>query len=317
MVELTSSRVDLPPRGVGDGKPPSNDDSADVVNARNEGLSVNDPESVRSRVGLESTEVLMHILSICESTLQGNSNRLCSHKARGPVANDSVENSGLAVDVTSMGSLVLSLNGREVLEHRHMEVMSISVQICRQESLVNRIQMKRVARGRTAGLWLLSLVDINISWKRNFSTPVLSVFISAFPGGQEVLRSSQSSSQIGGVFGRETVYLPFVGPWKTCNPPDFLVEVVVSDLPRARLVNCRQLNQVDWCPWCGRFVGVRTSRLSQSMIFLQPDHEVLGLNCGTLVPLAPDFGGSWKGSQLVSSKEQGNLIRDKGCSVFE
>ena len=110
LVELTSSRVDSPPRGVGDPKPPSNADCADVVDSRNEGVSVNVLEDVRERVALEWTEVLMHILSIGESMLQGKSNRLCSHKARGCVDNDSVENVVSAVGVTSMGSLVVSLN---------------------------------------------------------------------------------------------------------------------------------------------------------------------------------------------------------------
>ena len=64
VVELTSSRVDSLPPGVGDRNPPSKDDCADVVDARTEGVSVNDLEIVRWRVGLESTEVLMHVLSI-------------------------------------------------------------------------------------------------------------------------------------------------------------------------------------------------------------------------------------------------------------
>ena len=92
VVKLTSSRVNSPPRGVGHLKPPSHDDYADVVDSRTKGVSVNDLESVRSRVGMGSTKVLMHILCIGESTLQGKSNRLCSHKARGRVDHDSVEN---------------------------------------------------------------------------------------------------------------------------------------------------------------------------------------------------------------------------------
>ena len=90
------------------------------------------------------------------------------------------------VDVTSMGSLVVSLNRREGLEDRHIEVMSISVPIRREELLVDRIPTKRVARSRTAGPELLSLADINIFSKGDLSTPVLSVFISAFPEGHEV-----------------------------------------------------------------------------------------------------------------------------------
>ena len=69
VVELTSSRVDSPPRCVGDPNPSSNDDCADVVDSRTEGVSVNDLETVRSRLGLELTRVLMQILSISQSAL--------------------------------------------------------------------------------------------------------------------------------------------------------------------------------------------------------------------------------------------------------
>ena len=69
VVELTSLRVDSLPRGAGDRDPPSNDDCADVLNSRTEVVSVNDLKIVRSRVGLESTEVLMHVLSIGDSAL--------------------------------------------------------------------------------------------------------------------------------------------------------------------------------------------------------------------------------------------------------
>ena len=71
----------------------------------------------------------MHILSIRESVLQGESNRLCSHKARGRVDNDCLENLILAVDVASMGSFGVLVKQREVLEHRHVEVMFIGVRI--------------------------------------------------------------------------------------------------------------------------------------------------------------------------------------------
>ena len=104
---------------------------------------------------------------------------------------------------------------------------------------------------------------------------------------------------------------------KTCDPPNLLVEVVVSDLPGAGLVNRRQLDQIDWGLSCDRIVGVRTSQLSQLMIFLKLEHQVLSLNWGTLAPLVPELSGTSKASKLVSSKEQVNLIREKGCSVFE
>ena len=239
VVELTSSSVSSPPRGVGDRKPPSNGDCADVVDPKTEAVSVNDLESVRSRIYLESTEVLMHILPVGESILQGELNCLCSHKAEGLVDNDSAENLVSTVDITLMGSLEVRLNQREALEHRNIEVMLRSGRICQQELLVDRIRMKGVVRDRTAGLELLSLVDINISSIRNLSMPVLSLFISAFPGGYEILQGSGASSQIVEVFEREKVEIPFVGRWKMCYPLDFLFEVVVYDLPRLGLVDRR------------------------------------------------------------------------------
>ena len=50
------------------------------------------------------------------------------------------------VYIPSMGSLKVSLNQPEELEHRHIEVMLISVRIFRQESLVERILMKRFSQ---------------------------------------------------------------------------------------------------------------------------------------------------------------------------
>ena len=85
VVELTSSRVDSPPRRFSNRKSPSNND---VVDPRNEGIWVGNLETACSRVCLESTEVLMHILAIGGSALLSTSNCLCSHKARSRVDND-------------------------------------------------------------------------------------------------------------------------------------------------------------------------------------------------------------------------------------
>ena len=94
-----------------------------------------------------ATAVLMHILSICESVLQGEWNRLGSHKARGCVDNDCLENSVPALDVLSVGSFEAVLNWREVLEHWHAKVMSMGVGIRWQELVVIRIRMERVTFG--------------------------------------------------------------------------------------------------------------------------------------------------------------------------
>ena len=104
---------------------------------------------------------------------------------------------------------------------------------------------------------------------------------------------------------------------ETCDPSNFLVKVVAYDVSKACLVNRCQLEQIDWGPWCDRIVGVRTSGLSQSMILLKLDHEILGSKWGTLLPLVPESSGTRKASKWVSSKKQVNLIREKGWSVFE
>ena len=57
--------------------------------------------------------------------------------------------------------------------------------------------------------------------------------------------------------------------------------------------------------------------MSQSMIFLQLDHEILGSNRGTLVPIVPESNGTSKASKLMFSKEQISVVREKGCSVLE
>ena len=109
------------------------------------------------------------------------------------------------------GSFEVVVNRPEVLEHRYVEVMSIGVQICWQESLVDRIWMKRVAGGRTVGLDLLPFMDKHISSKGHFSTPILSIFVSALERGHEILRSTQVWSQISGVFERKKVDACFIG----------------------------------------------------------------------------------------------------------
>ena len=89
MVELTSSRIDSPPWRVSNRNWSNNNDGTDVIDFRAGGLSVNDLKHVGSRTFfLESTEVLMYILTISERNLQSESNRFCSHKARSRVDND-------------------------------------------------------------------------------------------------------------------------------------------------------------------------------------------------------------------------------------
>ena len=186
--------------------------------------------------------MLIYILSIGESVVQSESNRPCSHKARGRVDNDCLANLVPAVDVASMGSFEILVDLREVLEHRRVEVMLVDVGIRRQEPVVNRIRMERVACGRIAVLELLPFIHKDISSKGDWSTPIPSIFVSAFERGREMLRSTQALSQISGVFERKKVELRFIGRMETGNSSNFLVEVVVSDVSRASLVNRCQLD---------------------------------------------------------------------------
>ena len=128
VVELTSSRIDSPPWRVSNPNSSNNDDGSDVIVFRAEGISVNDLKHVGSRTFfLESTEVSMYILTISESTLQSESNRFSSHKARSRVDNDRFEDLVSAADLASMGSLEVIMDRREVLEERDAEVVLVDV----------------------------------------------------------------------------------------------------------------------------------------------------------------------------------------------
>ena len=73
--------------------------------------------------------MLMKVLPVDGSILQGESNRLCSDKTRGLVNNHGVKDMVSPVYILSMGSLEVSLNRREELEHRHIKVVLISVRM--------------------------------------------------------------------------------------------------------------------------------------------------------------------------------------------
>ena len=211
VVKLANPRVDSPPWGVSNQEPSNNDDRTDILVIGTEGVSINNLESLCSRIGLKSTEMLMHVPLVGESTRQDESNRLCSHKARSLVDNDSVEGIISPMYILSMGSLEVGLNQREELEHRHIEVVFINVRIWRHEPVVERIRVNRVTRGRTAGFELFSFVDIHISLIGNQWALVMpTVVIPTFPGGHEVLGSSETSGKIFTIFERKKA-IPFVG----------------------------------------------------------------------------------------------------------
>ena len=111
LVELTSLRVDSPPWRVNNRNSSHNNDGTDVIDSRAEGISVNDLKHVILRTFfLESTEVLMYILTISEQTLQSESNRFRCHKARSRVNNDRFEDLVSAADLASMGSLEIIMD---------------------------------------------------------------------------------------------------------------------------------------------------------------------------------------------------------------
>ena len=65
---------------------------------------------------------------------------------------------------------------------------------------------------------------------------------------------------------------------ETGNSSIFLIEVVEPDVSKASQVDRCQLDQIDLASWCDRILGERTSRVSQLIVFLELDHEVLGSN---------------------------------------
>ena len=153
-----------------------------------------------------------------------------------------LEDSVTAADLPLMGSFEVIMDRREVLEHRYIEVVLVDVSIRRQEPLVERVRVERVARGLTAGFELLPFIDENIPSERDLSAPMLSILVSALERGHEIFQSTQTPSQISGVRERKKVDVLLIGRMKTGNSSNFLIEVVVPDLSRASLVNRRQLN---------------------------------------------------------------------------
>ena len=200
VVELTSSRIDSPPWRVSNRNSSNNNDGIDVIDFRAESISVNDLKHVGSRTFfLESTEVLMYILTISERTLQSESNRFCIHKARSRVNNDRFEDLVSAADLASMGSLEVILDRREVLEERYVEVVLIDVRLCQQKPVVDEVRVERVTCRRVFQLYLLPFISIDIPSELDRSTPTLSTFVSGFEGGHEVFQGIHASKQIGGV----------------------------------------------------------------------------------------------------------------------
>ena len=142
VIEVTGWCIDSPPRCVSNQNSSNNDDDTDVVDSWTEGILVNDLKAAGSRVFLESTEVLMHILAIGEIALQSESNRFCRHKARSRVDNNRFEDSVSAADLASMGSFEVVMDQRNILEERDVEVVPIDVRVHRQKPVVDRVRLE-------------------------------------------------------------------------------------------------------------------------------------------------------------------------------
>ena len=132
VVALTSSSIDSPQWPISNRNSSHNNDGTDVIDSRPEGISLNDLKHVGSRTFLlESTQVLMYILTISEGTLQSESNRFRCHKARSRVNNDRFEELVSAADLASTGRLEIIMDRREVLEERDVKVVLIGVRLRR------------------------------------------------------------------------------------------------------------------------------------------------------------------------------------------
>ena len=64
------------PSSIGDREPPSDDDHVEFFAVVDVAIPIDDLEHLGSRITLKSTKVLVHVLSIGKSTLQGKLNRL-------------------------------------------------------------------------------------------------------------------------------------------------------------------------------------------------------------------------------------------------
>ena len=76
---------------MGDREPSSDDDHVEFFAVVDVAIPIDDLEHLGSRITLKSTKVLVHVLYVRKSTLQGESNRLYGYEARCSVDNDDVK----------------------------------------------------------------------------------------------------------------------------------------------------------------------------------------------------------------------------------
>ena len=293
MIELTSSRIDSPPRRVSNRNPSRNNDGSDIIDSTAEGISVNDLKHVGSRTFcLELTEVLMYILTISKGTLQSESKRFCCHKAQGRVNNERLEDLVSAAGLASMGSLEIIMDRRDVLEERGVEVVLIGTRLCRQKPVVDRVRVERVTRTRVSGLDLLLFIRIDIPSELDRSTPTSSTFVSGLEGGHEVFRGTHASNQISGVHERKEVDILLTGRVKGNHSSDCLIQIVVSEPSGSSLVNCRQLDKVDGGTWCDGVVRIGFGLLAESKVLQELGCKVLCSMWGAATSLRPKSRGA-------------------------
>ena len=293
VVELTSSRIHSPPWRVSNRNLLQNNDGTDLIDFRAQGTSVNDLKHVGSRTFfLESTEVLMYILTISGGTLQSKSNRFCCHKARSRVNNDRFEDLVSAADLASMGSLEIIMDRREVLEERDVEVVLIGVRLCRHKPVIDGVRVERVTRRRVGGLDLLPFISIDIPSELDRSTLTSSTFVSGLNGGHEVFRGTHASNQIGGVHERKEVDILLTGEVKGSNSSDCLIKVVVSEPSGSSRVNRRRLDEVDGGTWCDGVVRIGFGLFSESKVLLELDCKVLCSMWSAPISLIPKSRGA-------------------------
>ena len=217
----------------------------------------------------------MYILTISEGTLQSESNRFCSHKARSRVDDDRFEDLVSAADLASTGSLEVITDRREVLEEPDVKVVLVDVRLCWQKAVVDRVRVERVTRRRVVGLDLLPIISVDIPSELDRSTPTSSTFVSGFERGHVVFRGTHASNQIGGVHERKEVDILLTGRVQASNSSDFLIEVVVSESSRSNLLNRRQLDKVDGGTWCDGVVRIGFGLFSESIVLLELDYKIL------------------------------------------
>ena len=124
-VELPGPGVDTPPPSIGNRNTTNSDNSGQVFTV-NVPVLVDDFQRLYSRVTLQSTKVLMNILSFGERALQSESNCCHRHEARSCIDDDGLESWFIAIMHVSLVRIFIStLKSSKILEHWSVEMMLV------------------------------------------------------------------------------------------------------------------------------------------------------------------------------------------------